>query len=159
MVKLFPYAALIAIAVAGSAHASAALTLNFADTKNMTDVPRYQADREIMEEQFRELFDTLSSRLPAGQQLKVDIIDVDLAGEVFPRVAIQNVRVMNGRTDPPRIELRYSIEQDGKVLGSGERKLVNYGYQHGFNSDSDEVFSHEKQLIKDWFHKEFRVPR
>ncbi|HEX9171820.1 MAG TPA: DUF3016 domain-containing protein [Telluria sp.] len=159
MVKRIHFAAIAAIAFAASANASAGLTLNFANTEKMADVPRHQGDREFMEEQFRELFDTLSSKLPAGQQLRVDIIDVDLAGEVFPRVAIQNVRVMKGRIDPPRIHLRYSIEQDGKVLNSGERKLVDHSYQSAFNRYSNELYAHEKQLIENWFHKEFKVPR
>lgn len=159
MAKRIHFAAIAAVAFAASAHAWAGSTVNFANIEKMSDVPRNQGDREFMEDQFRELFDTLSSKLPAGQRLKVDIIDVDLAGEVFPRVAIQHVRVMKGRTDPPRIHLRYSIEQDGKVLSSGERKLIDHSYQSAFNRYSNEMYSHEKQLIENWFTKEFKVPR
>jgi uncharacterized lipoprotein YbaY len=159
MVNRIHHTAIAAIVLAASACASAAATVTYANTEQMTDVPRDQADRELMEQQLGELFNTLSSKLPPGQELKVEILDIDLAGEVFPRVAIQNVRVLKGRGDPPRIHLRYSIEQDGKVLSSGERKLANHGYQTAFNRYSNEMFSHEKQLLDDWFRKEIAAAR
>lgn len=157
MAKHIHLSALAAVVLAVSASVAAAATVTYADTEKMTDVPRDQSDRELMQEQLLEHVNTLSSKLPAGQEMKIDILDIDLAGEVFPRVAIQNVRVTKGRGDPPRIHLRYRIEQDGKVVSDGERKLVNHGYQSAFNRYSNEMFSHEKQLLDDWFRKEFKV--
>ena len=159
MAKHLHLAVIAAVVFAVSASASATATVTYADTKQMADVPRDQADRELMEAQLIELFNTFSSKLPAGQELKIEILDIDLAGEVFPRVAIRNVRVLKGLGDPPRIHLRYQIEQAGKVLSSGERKLVNHSYQGSFNRYSNEMFSHEKQMLDDWFRKEFGVRR
>ena len=110
-------AALLCIA---TSVASAAVTVNYVNPDKMTDVPRFDTERKSMEIDFREFFEELAKQLPAGQDLKVDILDIDLAGEVFPRVPIRDVRVTKGSYDFPRIHLRYSIEQDGKVLRSGE---------------------------------------
>ncbi len=145
--------------LAACAGASAVATVTYASPDKMTDVPRYSAERESMEMLLNEHFDELSKRLPAGQELKVDVLDIDLAGEVFPRVAIQNVRVMKGRADWPHIHLRYSIEQDGKVLRSGERKLSDAGYLMRSNRYGSDIFAHEKQLLDDWFRKEIVASR
>lgn len=159
MNKLIPHAVLAMALVAAAAGASAAATVTYVNPDKMTDVPRFRADRESMEEELLAHFNTLSARLPAGQDLKVEILDIDLAGDVFPRVAIQNVRVMKGRADYPHIHLRYSIEQDGKVLSSGERKLTDMSYLNGFNRYSSDIFRHEKQMLDDWFRKEVVAAR
>ena len=154
MNKLIHHGALLVVLLAPAASASATATVTYVNPEKMTDVPRYQADREAMEEELREHFNKLSARLPAGQELKVEILDIDLAGAVFPRVAIQNVRVYKGQADWPHIHLRYSIEQNGKVLSSGERELTDSNYMASFNRYSREIYGHEKQLLDDWFRKE-----
>lgn len=159
MNKLLSQAALALLCAAASAGASAAASVTYVNPDKMTDVPRNQRDRASMEADLLAHFNTLSARLPAGQDLKVEILDLDLAGDVFPRVAIQNVRVFKGRADFPRIHLRYSIEQDGKVLSSGERRLTDMAYQMGFNRYHNEIYSHEKQLLDDWFRKEIIAAR
>lgn len=159
MNKFIHHGALAFVILAASSCAWATATVTFDNVEKMTDVPRDQSDRESMEAAFRELLNTLSSSLPAGQELKVEFVDIDLAGDVFPRVAIQNVRVYKGRADWPRIHLRYSIEQDGKVLRSGDRQLSDPNYQMSFNHYKQEMYGYEKQLLEDWFRKEIVAKR
>lgn len=147
-------ATLAASLTLASALASAAATVSYVGVDKMTDVPRYQSDREFMQDDLREYIEKLSARLPAGQLLKLDILDIDLAGDVFPRVAIQDVRVYRGRADWPRIHLRFQIEQDGKVIRSGERTLTDPNYQMSFNRHTNDTYGYEKQLFEDWFRKE-----
>ncbi len=154
MNKLNHYLALAAVLLAASASACATATVTFVNPEKMTDVPRFQSDRVSMEEQFREHFNKLAAELPAGQALKVDILDIDLAGEVFPRVAVQDVRVYKGIGDRPAIHLRYSIEQDGRVLRSGDRKLTDSNYMMSYNNYRNEIYGYEKQMLDDWFRKE-----
>jgi hypothetical protein len=158
MNKLIHCAALAVLALAAST-ASAAVTVTYANPDNMTDVPRSKVDRDSMEAALLEHFKQLAARLPAGQTLKVEILDIDLAGDVFPRVAIHDVRVMKGGADWPRIHLRYSIEQDGKVLISGERQLADMNYLMGTNRYRGESFPHEKQMLDDWFRKDVLAVR
>ncbi len=134
--------------------ASAAVTVTYVNTAKMTDVPRFETDRKSMEIDFREFFEEQARKLPAGQDLKVEILDIDLAGDVFPRVPIRDVRVTQGTYDFPRIHLRYSIEQDGKVLRSGERELADRNYQLNANSYRSEMYHYEKQMLSEWFRKD-----
>jgi hypothetical protein len=167
MNKPIHQAALAAMLVVAAAAASAAepadagakATVNFVNIDKMTDVPRFSADRDNLEYQLRDHLKHLSEKLPAGQELKIEFVDIDLAGDVFPRVAIQNVRVMKGRADWPRLHLRYSVEQDGQVLKSGESKLSDPNYLLHHNRYSNEIFSYEKQMLEDWFRKEIVAAR
>lgn len=148
----------LAAAVAGlclaSGAAHAAVTVNYINPDKMTDVPRFETERTSMEIDLREFFEEQAKQMPAGQDLKIDILDIDLAGEVFPRVPVRDVRVTKGSYDFPRIHLRYSIEQDGKVLRSGERELADRNYQLNINNYRNEMYSYEKQMLGEWFKKD-----
>ncbi|MPQ57291.1 DUF3016 domain-containing protein [Duganella sp. FT27W] len=146
--------AVIAMLTLAASTASAAVTVTYVNTEKMTDVPRFETDRKSMEINFREFFEELATKLPADQDLKVEILDIDLAGDVFPRVPIRDVRVTKGSYDFPRIHLRYSIEQDGKVLRSGERELADRNYQLNVNSYRNEMYNYEKQMLSEWFKKD-----
>ncbi|WP_338766644.1 DUF3016 domain-containing protein [Massilia sp. METH4] len=144
----------VAMMLAASGMASAGAKVTYVDTEEMTDVPRFAVDRESMEIHFREHLQRLAEQLPAGQQLNVEFRDIDLAGDQFPRVAIQDVRVLKGRADWPRMDFHYSIEQDGKVIKSGDAKLADPNYLMSTNRYDNEMYSHEKQMLEDWFRKE-----
>ncbi len=143
-----------AILLFASASAFAGATVNFVDIGKMSDVPRDFHDRENMQFLFREHLNLLSAKLPAGQVLKVDFLDIDLAGDEFPRVAVRDVRVLKGQADWPRLHLRYSVERDGQVLASGEAKLSDPNYLMGANRYNRDLYSHEKQMLDDWFRKD-----
>jgi len=148
-------AAVLLAACAGSAMpVAAAARVTYLNPEKMTDVPRFPSDRESMESAFREHLDKLSERLPAGQQLVVEFLDIDLAGDVFPRVPVQDIRVLKGRADWPRMHLRYRIEQDGTVLRSGERELADANYLMRSSRYNGELYQHEKDMLDDWFRKE-----
>ncbi|WEF32898.1 DUF3016 domain-containing protein [Pseudoduganella chitinolytica] len=154
---MIPHIRPAAIAVAlllAAPSASATATVTYVQPDKMTDVPRYPSDREQMEITFREHLDKLSARLPAGQQLVVEFLDIDLAGDVFPRVPVQDIRVLKGRADWPRMHLRYRIEQDGNVLRSGERQLADPNYLMTTSRYDRELYAHEKDMLDEWFRKD-----
>ena len=134
--------------------AFATATVTYINPEKMTDVPRFSSDRESMEMIFRDHLNELSSQLPPGQTLKVEFLDIDLAGDVFPKVPVRDIRVMKGQADWPRMHLRYSIEQDGKVLRSGERELSDSNYLMHSRSYNQDLYGHDKQMLDDWFRKE-----
>ncbi|HEY0588596.1 MAG TPA: DUF3016 domain-containing protein, partial [Pseudoduganella sp.] len=150
-------AAALLFAIADSA--SAAPTVVFIDVDKMSDVPHGLRERENMEFLFREHIGILAGKLPPGQTLKVEFLDIDLAGDEFPRVAVRDVRVLKGRADWPRLHLRYSVEQDGRVVRSGERKLANPNYLMSANRYGSDLYSHEKQMLDDWFHQDIQPRR
>jgi len=153
MSKIIIQAAAGLALLAASAGAFAGATVTFVDIAKMSDVPRHIKDRESMEYIFREHINRLSEKLPAGQVLKVDFLDIDLAGDEFPRVAVRDIRVLKGTADWPRIHLRYSVEENGQVIRSGEEKLADPNYQMHTNFYDREIYSYEKQMLDDWFKK------
>jgi hypothetical protein len=148
------HAAAATLLLIASVSANATATVAFIAIDKMTDVPRDYHDRENMQFLFREHVQQLSEKLPAGQVLKVDFLDIDLAGDEFPRVSVRDVRVLKGQADWPRIQLRYSIERDGAVVASGEAKLSDPNYLMGLNRYGRDLYSHEKQMLDEWFRKD-----
>jgi hypothetical protein len=62
--------------------------------------------------------------------------------------------VLRGAADWPRIQLRFSLEQNGQVLKSGEAQLSDMNYLNHINRYFDgESLRYEKQMIDDWFEK------
>jgi hypothetical protein len=159
MVKFFRKTAMVVVGLLASVSASAAVTVSYINPEKMADVPRFSSDRESMEMVFREHLEQLAAQLPAGQDLKVDFLDIDLAGDVFPRVPVRDIRVMKGRADWPRMHLRYSIEQDGKVLRSGDRELADPNYLMNSSAYRQDLYGHEKKMLDDWFRKDVLAAR
>ena len=159
MSKFSRNAGMVIVCLVTSVGAYAAATVTYINAEKMSDVPRFSSDRESMEMIFRDHLNELASKLPAGQELKVEFIDIDLAGDVFPRVPVRDIRVMKGQADWPRMHLRYSIEQDGKVLRSGDRELADPNYLMGSRSYNQDLYGHEKQMLDDWFRKEVMPAR
>lgn len=147
-------AAIGAALLLAAANACAGATVTYVHPEKMTDVPRYPSERQQMELTFREHLEQLSARLPAGQQLAVEFLDIDLAGDVFPRVPVQDVRVLKGRADWPRMHLRWRIEQDGAVLRSGERELADPNYLMNSSRYERDLYTHEKDMLDTWFRKD-----
>ena len=111
-----------------------------------------ERERELKE--FSDYFARLDKKLPAGQSLRIEVLDIDLAGRLYPRRSGDDIRILNGGADWPRIHLRYTLEQDGKLLRSGDEQLSDMAYQDrlGRTSDSDPL-RYEKRMLDDWFDK------
>ena len=146
-------------ALLASSAAWAQVSVTYVKPDDYTDVPRNLMDRERTLKDFTEYFKTLNKKLPAGQQLKIEVLDIDLAGRLYPRRDGDEIRIMNGGADWPHVHLKYTLEQDGQVLRSGDEQLSNMMYQGrvGGYFDSD-ALRYEKQMLDDWFNKSI-VPK
>ena len=145
---------LAAATLLASAAAWADVSVAYVKPDDYTDVPRNQIDRERVLKDFSAYFATLDKKLPAGQSLKIEVLDIDLAGRLYPRHMGDDIRIMNGGADWPRLQLRYTLSQDGQVLRSGEDQLSNMNYQMTLSRHNDsEPLRYEKQMIDDWFKK------
>jgi hypothetical protein len=142
------------LAAAGAA--SADVTVNYVKPDEFIDMPRSPQDREQVMRELNRHFASLGKELPAGQNLKVTITDIDLAGRLEPRRwAMDDIRIMRGGADWPSIELSYTLEQNGQVLRSGKETVKNMMYQERISKySSGDPLRYEKQMIDDWFHKE-----
>jgi hypothetical protein len=143
-----------AVALLATSAAWAEVTVTYVKPDEYTDVPRSVIDRERVLKDFTEYFAKLDKKLPAGQSLKIEVLDIDLAGRLYPRHMGDDIRIMNGGADWPRMQLRYTLSQDGQTLRSGEDQLSNMNYQMTMSRYSDsEPLRYEKQMLDDWFKK------
>jgi hypothetical protein len=98
--------------------------------------------------------------LKSGQDLSIEVLDVDLAGERRPFArSFSDTRIVTGVT-PPRIALRYTLRERGRVLRRGEETLSDINFQ--MRSDarrSGESLAYEKDMLTDWFRATFGAPR
>lgn len=145
-------------AAAGSAQPSA-VEVHYDKPDQFTDISFDPRKREDALKQLTRHFEKLGRSLPAGQNLKIDVTDVDLAGREDPRLRNGNdIRILDGGVDWPRISLHYVLEQDGKVLRSGDARLSDMSYLNRLNRySSSEPLRYEKQMMDDWFDKTFDV--
>jgi len=131
----------------------AAVTVTYDDNKHFTDVPFETFDRKEVLTQLSDHFQKLGKFLPPGENLSIEMVDVDLAGRRIPNFRTgQDIRVLSGRADWPRMEVRYVLEQNGQVIKQGDAQLQDMNYQfsstHYFDS---EPLRYEKHMIDEWF--------
>lgn len=93
--------------------------------------------------------------LPADQTLKVELLDVDLAGTVTLRGG-NSTRIVRGRTDFPRIQLRYSLSAPGQPVRVAEEDVRDIDYARGLRSAyRDQSLYYEKRMLERWFTQRF----
>jgi hypothetical protein len=146
-----------ALSLLASGAAWAEVSVSYTKPEEFSDVPFSPRDREQLMKDLTAHFSKMGRKLPAGQVLKVEVLDVDLAGRVVPRhFAPDDLRILRGGADWPHMHLHFTLEQDGKVLRSGDAQLSNMMYQERLNrySGSDSL-RYEKQMLDDWFEQEF----
>lgn len=145
---------LAGLAVLAAGAASAATTVTFVEPDKFVDVPFSPIERERMLAELRGHFEKLGARLPAGQDLRIEVLDVDLAGITRPTASRPDMRFLTGGADWPSLRVRYAVEQDGQVLKSGEDRLTDMTYMQHLNPyPSDTSLRYEKRMIDQWFNK------
>ena len=137
--------------------ANAAVTVTFTKADQYVDVPFSPSDRDATLKTLKEHFEKLGGKLPSGQDLKIEVLDVDLAGRAEPSSmsSANELRVLRGGADWPMIQLRYSVEAAGKPLKQGEARISDLNYLNHMNRyPSGESLRYEKAMLDDWFKKE-----
>ncbi|UGQ46887.1 DUF3016 domain-containing protein [Massilia endophytica] len=153
-------AAVLLVAAAGAA--SAGVTVTYEHPDNYRDMPFSPVDREEVLRQLTEHFNKLAQELPAGQDLRITVEDLDLAGRIEPaRWNFNNdIRLMRGGADWPTMKLRYTLEQNGQVLRSGETTISNMMYLDRLNRySSGDPLRYEKQMVDDWYKNTISSPK
>jgi hypothetical protein len=158
MRNLFNWRALAApaaFAALGCSAAWAGVTVTFVEPDRFVDVPFSLHDRDDALKRIEAHFAKLGATLPAGQDLKVEVTEVDLAGTEYPGRGGRDLRVLKGMADWPRIEFKYAIESAGKVLKSGTASVKDMNYLNRHNRyPRDEPLRYEKRMLDDWFQSE-----
>ncbi|BDU18247.1 DUF3016 domain-containing protein [Lysobacter auxotrophicus] len=121
---------------------------------------RWEASRgDWVQELAAYIRERADKRLPAGQRLDVDILDIRRAGgfEGWHGPNLQNTRIIRD-VYPPRMTLNVRLtDAGGNVIAQGERKLSDPGFLMGDTSSLDtDPLRFEKRLIDRWLSQELK---
>lgn len=135
--------------------ASAGVTVNYIESDKFADLPFAPWEREQVLKELSEYFTKIGKNLPEGQDLTLDVTEIDLAGREYPNFrGGRELRVLKGTADWPIMTLRYSLTQNGQVLKVGDARLSDMNYMQRINRFSDsESLRAEKRMIDDWFNE------
>jgi hypothetical protein len=170
LMRKWPNAALLAaagaiasIAALGTdARAAGVVEVSFVNPEKFADIGRLVADRQRTLDGLQRHFKSLGDQLPDGQALRIEVLDVDLAGELEMTVRLGGEqRVLKGRADWPRMTLRYTLTAGGTTLKSGRDQLSDMAYLDSRAvppTATSEALYHETRMIDRWFGQNF-VPR
>lgn len=150
------------LAIAGSALAAPPnLTVTYVQPERYADAGYSRSfaserDRAEVQRDIEQHLQRLAERsLPAGDALRIDVLDIDLAGHFEPWrfQGSSDVRIVRDITWP-RIKLRYALTRGGHATASAEEQLADLNYLMSINrySSSDRL-RYEKAMLDDWFEK------
>ena len=152
------------IAFAGSARAAPAdLNVSFLHPEAYADAAysrSYAGEREraeVMRDIERHLRGLADRALPPGDALRIEVLDIDLAGgfEPWRGPSASDLRVLRGVTWP-RIRLRYTLERGGQVVASAEELVSDMHHLMTSNRYmTGDRLRYEKAMLDDWFDRRF----
>jgi len=150
------FAAMLCVAFsAQQAHAAGRVEVQWLKPDTYSDAGRSSVDRERVMKSLGDHLQKLGKQLPDGQMLKLDVTDLDLAGEIEP-FRWKDLRVLRGRADWPHMSLRYTLTADGRTLKSGDAQLKDMSYMlSSLASQRQEDLAYEKRMVDQWFKAEF----
>jgi hypothetical protein len=135
---------------AGPAAAAGRVDVRFVDPDHYTDAGPNPAARSETRMALTWHFERLARHLPDGQTLRVDIVDVDLAGVIDMRPPTPQ-RIIGRPLDGPKLSLRYELVADGRVVVSGEETVGDALYREHAGKTASGPLPYERRLIEDWF--------
>lgn len=155
-----------ALATLAAFHASAAprITVDFIDPAQYTDA--YPSGRRSgTARELQHTLDTLREAIVAagtktladGDELKMEVLDVNLAGEYDPPMGgpRHEVRVLRD-IDWPSLKIRYTLQRAGKT-SQGETTISDMSYlMNASQCRGSETFCYERRMVERWFRKDLR---
>src|SRR5690349_10907447 len=81
--------------------ASADVTVNYVQPERFSDLPFTTWEREVVLKDLTGHFAKLGAQLPPGQNLRIDVLDIDLAGREHPGRGGRDLRIVK-QIDWPR---------------------------------------------------------
>ena len=111
--------------------------------------------RELTLRAIREHLVALGGRyLVSSRTLKIEILDIDLAGELEWWHGPYDIRYLRSYTWP-KIKLRYTLEDSGQTIDSREELVSDPSYQMNVITRSGESMPYEKKMLARWFRSRF----
>jgi len=148
----------LSIALLATAPARADVQVTFAAPEKYFDaIPRRDVAgaREMTIRTIREHLVRLGERyLAPNRTLMIEILDIDLAGELEWWQGPDYVRYLRSHTWPT-IKLRYTLEESGQTIDSKEEIVSDPWYQLHVIPRSGESMPYEKEMLARWFRSRF----
>lgn len=140
-------------AAAAPVQAAGKVEVDYVKPEEFRDAGRGVIDRERTMAALTQHLQRLAKRLPDGQTLRLEVTDIDLAGEIHPSMRLNDLRVLRGGADWPHLHLRYTLLEGSRALKSGEAKLSDPGYMFSapHRAAVDSELSYEKRMLEKWF--------
>ena len=146
----------LGLGLAEPALAAGKLDVQYVDAEKFADIGFGGIERERNLKTLSDCLQKLAAQLPDGQTLQLTVLDVDLAGQVWPG-SLREVRVLRGRADWPRVHLQYTLRQGDTTLKSGDAQISDMDYlDHTvLLADNQGSLSYERRMLQVWFRKTF----
>jgi hypothetical protein len=155
-----PWSTILVIAVSAllliPASANAEVKVSFVNPQGYRDFETETASmRDEMLNELRQTLVELGARyLKPGQSLKIDVLDVQRAG-LFRDTTSSHTALLTPNT-PPRIDVQYTLQQNGKLILSAYETVRDIDYFLDPTSHlSSDPLVYEKQILRDWFRQRF----
>ncbi|PKI14086.1 DUF3016 domain-containing protein [Colwellia sp. 12G3] len=139
---------------------AASSEVTWTDYKSYRDINEGNEGRkQFRERTFKSIekhFAKLAATLPADQILKIDVTDVDLAGDTLAG-GINRTRIIKHMYSP-RMNFSYQLlDANGTVMQSEDVVVKDMSFMSGSNLKyRNESLGYEKKMLDDWFEKTFK---
>jgi hypothetical protein len=139
---------------------AASVKVSFVGADSYVDAGNSVADRKANLATLAAHLSGLGQRLlPADGVLEIEVLEVDLAGTLQPSRHGVELRVVRGKSDWPRMTLRYRLVEDGQVRRTGTERIADMTYTVSPNSHgASDPLHYEKRMLDDWFRTRFVDP-
>ncbi|MEM0911224.1 MAG: DUF3016 domain-containing protein [Pseudomonadota bacterium] len=142
---------------------------SFSDVRRSNGNPNSKKYRHSVFKRIHGTFEDLVSTLPEGYSMRLNVTDLDLAGDTrtagfalgLHRIgnssSLHDVRVLR-QIDVPRINFSYEIEDEsGEVVLAESVNLKDLNYLQGASRiNSSKPLFYEKRMLTRWFKREFK---
>lgn len=111
--------------------------------------------RERIFKNFEKHFAKLAENLPEQQTLKLDVTDVDLAGDTLAG-GIERLRIIK-EIYSPRMKFSYQLlDKNDNIIKSADVALKDMSFMTGSNLKyRQKSLGYEKKMLDDWFFETF----
>lgn len=139
---------------------AASSEVTWTDYKSYRDIDAGNENRKSFRERifndFEKHFAKLAATLPSDQILKIDVTDVDLAGDTNA-AGIHRTRIIKDLYSP-RMNFSYQlVDAQGKLVKSDEVVLRDMSFMSGSSLKyRNKSLGYEKKMLDDWFKKTFK---
>lgn len=121
-----------------------------AELNSYADFGESAWERERNARDLEQIFKSLASLLAPGQTLSVEVLDVNLAGELEWFRGLDRIRVMRD-IGWPMIELRFTLRQGSTVLRQGQERVSDVAYLAQSRwAEGHEPLAYERRMLTRW---------